>query len=464
MLMLVAMGSRSAWGQETTAETPKEEGVEMVEEMEKAPPPLAEEAPGFFPKGASLSPTGTLELSSITTALGPASGVLAPYGNPAAYDTLLRGWNIHKVGPFTVAPFLEYDGIYRSNIFQTPTDKKSDFINTVSPGVRFELPIAQRHKVSLGYLGNYFIYSHFSEESHYDHNVNLEGLLNFRGGLSLLVGNAFRYAVEEPSGTERRRRPYYRSTPYFRATYKFADKWRAEGFYQFDLLNFTQGESDINSYREQAGGVSLYYKFWPKTSALVQYLMTSRTYPDSPEDNSIIYSPLIGLTWDPTAKISGTLKFGYSFVDYSSEDPDRNNSPTGFTMSANTLYRYNRYTRVSLTLQRSKQDDIDTIDNSPFWNTGVFLTLSHDWHRFKTTSYVGFAFNNNSYINSTFDGGTGEFKKRLDNLYFINAGLSRPFTRWLRLRLDYSYIERSSNFSGNSYNEHRFLMGVQASL
>jgi hypothetical protein len=467
MLAILTMGSGLAWCQEPTAERSGEEGIEQAKEVEKAPPKLPEEAPGYFPKGVP-SPAGSLELSSITTALGPASGVLAPYGNPAAYDTLQRGWNIHKLGPFNVSPFLEYDGIYRSNIFQTSSDKKSDYINNINPGVHVELPIAQRHKLSLGYLGNFFIYSTYSDQSHYDQNVNLEALLNFRGGLSLLMGNAFRYAVEEPSGTEPRSRPYIRDTPYFRASYRLADKWRAEGFYQFDLLNFSPGTDNINnlnSYQEQAGGVSLYYKFWPKTSALVQYIMTSRTYPDSPESNSITYSPLIGLTFDPTAKISGTVKVGYTFVNYTHEDPSRtNSSPSGFAMSMNTLYRCSRYTRVSLTLQRSKQDDIDTITNSPFWNTGVFVNLSHDWHRFKATSYVGFAYQNNSYINQTLDVGTGEFKKRVDNLYFLNAGVSRPLTRWLRARLDYSYIDRSSNISGNSYNDNRFLFGLQTSF
>ncbi len=460
----IASGPGSAWGQKPTAESVEEEGAEKTEEAEKVPPKLPAEAPGYFPKGAAPSPAGTLELSSITTALGPTTGVLAPYGNAAAYDTLLRGWNIHKLGPVSMVPFLEYDAIYRSNVFQTTTDKKSDFINAINPGVRFEMPVAQRHKVSLGYLGNYFIYSRFSEESHYDHNINLEALLNFRGGLSLLFGNAFRYGTEEASGTETRKRPYYRNTPYFQATYSFADKWRLQGFYQFDLLNFKQGEDNINSYNEQAGGVTLYYKFWPKTATLFQYIFTSRSYPDSPQDNSVIHTPFVGLTWDPTAKISGTVKFGCSFTDYDQKVEGRDNSPVGFAMSVNTLYRYSRYTNLSLTLQRSKQDDLDSTDNNPFWNTGVFVSLSHDWHYFKATTYVGFAYTNNSYINSTLDGGTGEFKKREDNIYFLNAGVSRPLTRWLRVRLDYSYIDRSSNFSGNSYDEHRILFGLQASL
>jgi hypothetical protein len=466
LLVFTFVGSKSAWCLNQPDERLGDEEAEEAKKQEKPPPPLPQEKPGYFPTGTP-TPAGSLELSSITTALGPTSGVLAPYGNPAAYDTLQRGWNIHKLGPFNVSPFLEYDGIYRSNIFQTSSDKKSDYINNINPGIRVELPIAQRHKLSLGYLGNFFIYSTYSDQSHYDQNVNLEGLLNFRGGLSVVMGNAFRYAVEEPSGEEPRSRPYIRDTPYFRAAYRFADKWRVEGFYQFDLLNFSPGSegiNDLNSYREQAGGVSLYYKFWPKTSALVQYIMTSRVYPDSPESNSLTYSPLVGLTFDPTAKISGTVKLGYTFVNYTNENPIRNNSPSGFAMSVNTLYRYSRYTSLTLTLQRSKQDDIDTANNSPFWNTGLFVTLRHDWHRFKATSYVGFAYQNNYYINETLDVGTGEFKKRVDNLYYLNAGVSRPLTRWLRVRLDYSYIDRNSNISGNSYNDNRFLFGFQASF
>jgi hypothetical protein len=181
LLMFVTLGSRSAWCQQQPAESLGEEEVGEAKKAEKPPPKLPEEAPGYFPRGGAPTPAGSLELSSITTALGPTSGVLAPYGNPAAYDTLQRGWSIHKLGPFNVSPFLEYDGIYRSNIFLTSSNKKSDYINNINPGVRVELPIAQRHKFSLGYLGNFFIYSTHSDQSHYDQNVNVEGLLNLRG-------------------------------------------------------------------------------------------------------------------------------------------------------------------------------------------------------------------------------------------------------------------------------------------
>lgn len=461
--LLLAWGPPGAFGQTTPAQTPDEEAADKDEAAEKAPPPAPREMPGFFPRGLPPSPVTSLEMSSITTALGPATGVLAPYGNAAAYDTLTRGWNLHKAGPFNLAPFLEYDGIYRSNVFSTPTNKKSDFINVINPGLRIELPVAQRHKLSAGYLGNYFIWSRFSSFSHYDHNFNADAVFNLRDRLSVRLGNGLRLATEEPSAENARERPYLRNTPYFQATYSLADKWKVQGFYQFDVLDFQKSEDKINNSQEHSGGATLSYKFWPKTAALVQYLVISRTFPNAPVNDKIINAPYIGLVWDPTAKISGTVKLGYSFTSFDEKVSGRNNSPSSFSASVQTQYRYSRYTNLSLTFQRSQQDDVD-FGNSAFWNTGVFVTLSHEWTYFKTTTYASFAYTNNSYINDSFDAGTGTFRRRDDNILHLGAGLSRTLTRWLRLRLDYTYINNSSNFSGFTYNDHRFLIGLQTSI
>jgi hypothetical protein len=458
LISLTTFGPGTVWGQETPLAGTEEEVPPKKEMPEKVLPRVPAEAPGYFPAGLPPSPASSLEMSNITQTLGPTSGPLAPYGNPAAYDTLLRGWQAHKLGVFRVSPFLEYDGMFRTNVFSSHTDKQSDYVNVINPGLRFELPLAQRHRISLGYLGNYFIYSRLGNLSHYDQNTNADLLLNFRGGLSVRMGNAFRYATIEPSAEEPRKRPYFRDTPYLQAMYTLTDRWKMQGYYQFDLFNFSENIDKTNDYQEQAGGATLFYRFWPKTAALAQFIVTDRTYTNSPKDSNTIYSPLAGLTWEPTAKITGTAKFGYSFTSYHQSLPERNNSPGGVVMSVQTLYQYSRYTNVSLTVQRSKQDNID-FNNSPFWNTGIFVNLTHDWHFLKATTYAGVAFINNSYINPSLDVTT--FKRREDNNIYLSAGISRPITRWLRLRLDYNYLNDASNFSGLGYNEHRILFGIQ---
>jgi len=396
--------------------------------------------------------------------VGPVTGVLAPYGVPAAYDTLMRGWRSHRLGPVRVYPYLEYDGIYRTNIFQTSTDKKSDWVNAINPGVRIELPIAGRHRFSAGYLGNYFFYSRYSRQNHLDHNANVDLAFNFRGGLSLRFGNTLRAATEERSAVTYRQRDYLREVPYLLATYRLSDRWKMQAAYIFDLLEFAKWVDRDNNYREHTGGLTLYYRFWPKTAALAQYIVSGRTYPYDAFGNNITHSGLLGLTWDPTAKLTGTVKFGFTIKDYERTLPGRDNTPASWLMSMQTLYRFSNYTTLTLTAQHSLQEDVDLDANNAYRNTGLFVSLNHNWHYINAVLYAAMSYTNNSYLNDDIEPVTGLLKRREDNIFSVGGGISRPFTPYFRLRLDYQFANKASNFATYSYNEHKVLVGVQSSF
>ncbi|MDD2904074.1 MAG: outer membrane beta-barrel protein [Syntrophales bacterium] len=433
------------------AQVQEEEAPKKPEKPPEKPPELGKLLPSLIPS----APTTTFEA-------GPSMGILAPYGYSAAMETLSSGWQRHRLGPVTVAPFLGYDALYRTNIYQTSTNKKSDFINTLNPGLSFELPMAKKHKLSVGYLGNAFIYSRYGNNSHYDQTINADASFNFPRW-SVRFGNGLRIATEERTAQNARQRDYTRESPYFAATLKFADRWRLEGNYQFEALTFAKQEDSTDNYQYHTMGWSLYYKFWPKTSALVQYVLLLRQHPNDSTQNNAVHTPMVGLTWDPTAKLSGTIKFGYTISDYYTKLPTRSNNPGSWAMSIQTLYRFSRYTNLALVAQRSIQEDADE-NNNAYVNTGLYLTLSHYFHYFKVNSYAVFSFYQNNYQENSFDGYTGEFKRRVDSVVSAGAGLSRPFTRWLRLRLDYIYNNKASNFGGFSYNEHRVLLGAQTSF
>jgi hypothetical protein len=398
------------------------------------------------------------------------TGTLAPYGYGGAQDTLIRGWKTHRLGPVRVSPFFEYNAVYRTNVFQTYNNKKPDFVNMINPGIRFELPVAGTHKLSLGYLGNYCIYSRFQDVTHYDQNLNADAALNF-SKLSIRVGNTYRNATEEPSlvqtgpsFTVERERPYNRVSPYFQAAYRMADLWRVETNYQFDYLGYTKKIDQVSNYYCNTFGGTIFYKFWPKTSALVQYIAAIRTHPfDSTQDN-VVHTPLAGLTWDPTAKLSGTIKVGYTIADYYGRNRgSRGFNPDGLALSIQALYKLTRFTQMTLIAQRSLQEDVDS-ENAGYYNSGLLFTVTHRWDYFKVTSYMSFSYYNSHYISSSIDPGTLEFKKRDDNIIYVGAGLSRPLTPYLQLRLDYLYYNRGSNFQGYPTNEHKVLLAVQASF
>jgi hypothetical protein len=461
LAVLYADGVKAAEPQPEKPVLPQveEEAAPEKKPLEKPPELL----PQYLPEAVPYAPYKT------TFEQGPSVGILAPYGYGGADDTLMRGWQSHRLGPVRIFPYFEYDTGYRTNLFQSYSDKKSDFVNIINPGVRFELPVAGQNKLSLGYLGNYFLYSRFSEISHYDHNLNADAVLNF-SKLSLRVGSAFRAAMEEPNAslgtnflTIGRLRPYYRTTPYFQAAYNLADRWRVETNYQFDDLSFRDKIDELDNTQTHTLGATFFYKFWPKTSALVQYIAAIRNHPSDSTRDNVVQTPMVGLNWDPTAKLSGTIKFGYTIANYENSLPGRNSSQGASALSIQTLYRISRYTQISLIAQRAIQEDADFANNS-YINTGLFLTASHYWHYFKVTGFLNFSYYNNKYIFGNIDPFTNEFVKRIDNITSVGAGLSRPITPWLRVRLDYLYNNRGSNFSFYAYNEHKVLLGLQSSF
>ena len=452
-IMVLLFGPGLLWGQERWGQ--EGTSTEKPAEKKEAPPEKPVEPSGYFPGIPSSTPYGTLEL-------GPTSGALAPYGNPSAYDNLQRGWRSRRVGKVTLTPYLETDGLYRSNIYLTPNNKKSDFIFVLTPGLRADLPIAGKNRFSVGYLGTGYIYTSNGANSHYDQNINTDLELMSKGGLHFRFGNTLRLATEERNSEFSTFRRYVRDTPYANVSYAFADRWKAEINYQFDTLNFVKNIDKVNNYNAQAIGTTLYYRFLPKTSALVQYVFTYREFPDASFDNTTNHSPLVGLTWEPTAKLSGTMKYGYTFDHYLTSVEGRNNSASGFTMSINLLYRYSRATNLTLTAQRAFQQDVD-FRNEGYYNTGVWVALNHEWRFFHVSSYASFYFINSNYLNATFDP-QGQFLKRLDNTVGCGVGLARPVTKWLRARVDYAYSNRASNFYGYSYNENRVLVGLQTSF
>lgn len=438
-----------------------------------APPPQTEEeVPQKPPETPPAPPAALLPSSSLfwatpyypfsTGTAGASTGILAPYGNSLATDSLARGWQTHRLGPLGVTPYLEYDGVYRTNVFETSNDKKSDFVNTITDGIRFDLPIEGKHQLSFGYLGSAYLYSRYDSQNHYDQNFNADATLNFNR-MDMRFGSALRLATEEQNSAIVSPRQYERVTPYYSAAYKFADVWRIEGDYQFDALSFTKKVNQIDNYTDNLMAWTLFYKFLPKTSALLQYSVDWRTHPHDSINDNVTHTPSLGLQWDPTAKITGSVKFGYTVADYDHDVPGRNNAPGGFAFSMQTIYKYNRNTNVSLVAQRSIQENTD-FNNNGYTNTGFILTFNHLFDYFKVSSYAAFAYYNDNYVGNSLNPGTGTFQHRIDNTISAGAGLSRPVTKWLRLRLDYLYNNRGSTLTGQSYNEHMVSVGAQASF
>lgn len=457
VLLLALLNTGVVWGQPAPPGTPPAEAQEgAVPEKPKEKPEEKPPEELVIPKLPAPPPTTTFEV-------GPATGILAPYSYGPGTDILNRGWQSHKLGILRVSPYLDYNGAYRTNIFQTTANKKADFVNSGNPGLRLELPMAQRHNISVAYLGNYYWYSYFQHSNHYDHTFNVDGSFVFPAALSLRLGQSAKWATEDRSAVIARAREYTRIDPYFQASYKFADRWKIDFNYQLDILGFLKNQDHPSNSQDHAWGATLYYKLFPKTAALFQYILTYRKHPYNQGSDNIAHTPLLGLTWDPTAKLSGTIKFGYTYQNYFDPPVGSLKVSSRFSMSVQTLYRYSRYTNLSLVLQRANLEDPD-VNNSGYTNTGAYLSLNHEWTYLNIMSNIFINYYNNAYFNNTQDSVTLRFRKREDNVINPGVGLMRPITKWLKARLDYNYFNKGSNMSNINFNEHKVMFGIQLSF
>ena len=407
-------------------------------------------------------------LPRTTLEVGPLTGPLAPYGT--ALEVVPPGRGGLSVGVVRVVPFIGYNPLYRTNIYQSYSNKISDVLHLFRPGLSMEIPLAG-NAVFLNYLGNGFVYTKNSQNDHFDHNLVGGTVLKFPAGLEIQAGVGYRNAVEEQSSTTGQQRPYQRVIPTIQISRRLADKWLIQGNYQFDMYQFAQPENSFDNRQTHNAALTLFYKFWPRTALLFQYVAQVQNYPDFSIGNNFSQTPFLGFTWDPTAKLSGTVKFGYTFKSYDTAVPGRDNNPNSFAMSLQLLYRYSRFTQFILVAQRSNQNDLD-YHNASYENTAFYFTWQKNWHYFNINSFitVSYAFNYyNSY--SPFALGSNGFilpsgfqPKRQDNLYGVCVGLNRPLTKYLKIRFDYRYYNDGSTYPNISYMQHWVGLGLQTTF
>ncbi len=63
------------------------------------------------------------------------------------------GFGELKLGNLRLYPEIGIEEMYRSNIYQTDRDRKSDFITSILPGIRTEYLFGGDHSLNLGYSG-----------------------------------------------------------------------------------------------------------------------------------------------------------------------------------------------------------------------------------------------------------------------------------------------------------------------
>lgn len=213
-------------------------------------------------------------------------------------------------GRLTLLPELALQETYRSNIYQTESDKKSDYITTITPGLGLKYKFG-RSSFDLNYRVGFLNFARYSSNNYQDHRAN--GLLNLvtSGGLQLTLGNNFTKSTLERTGVITRQRPYHFNTFNAAAGYGFADRWKVEAKYVRDDQAFSSSLDRASEYTNSLYGMSLYYRFLPRVSGLIEYDYAVKSFNSSSRiSDHKDHLAYLGLAFDPAGKLKGSAKAG----------------------------------------------------------------------------------------------------------------------------------------------------------
>ena len=199
-------------------------------------------------------------------------------------------------------------------------------------------------------------------------------------------------------------------------------------------------------------GATFFYRIMPKT-----FLLFEARYKDIEYDNTPLRVSKLdgdettfqaGVTWEATAKTTGTAKLGKTYKDFDAsqyKDDDFTSWEVGAEWAPLTY---------SIFKIKSSSTPIASTGSSTFIKQQLLaLSWHHAWSD-RVKSKLGTRFINEEYIGSTRD----------DDLEYYWAGMEYQFRRGIAFGIDYTYKTRDSNRIGSDYSDNVFMLTAKIGL
>ncbi len=375
-------------------------------------------------------------------------------------------------------PFLLLQGIYTDNLFDTDSNTKDDFITTAAPGIWLAFPAnreklltidttttspgglqlsrikpeaTRRYQTYLMYSPEFVHYFSYSRHDHVDHKA--EGLFqyNFDSGISFDVIDLFNHK-EEIAGNGVIDTLYRHQDNLFDfiTTYETpSGKLKLKFDYSNYDLNYRETIVSYRDRNDNSFGLSLFYKFWPKTSLFGEYNYSKIDFDHGTTDDSVENRYYGGVNWDITAKTRGRLKLGYITKDFDSEgvkDQD------GFSIELQAQHNLTSKLGLQANAYR-KFNESDMANASSFLSTGIDLSLierfSAKWSGTLDASYERDEYNG---------------VDRNDDLYSFGPAVRFKPKRYLFFDLGAHYYYNNSDINIFDYKAYEIFLRITLSM
>ena len=383
---------------------------------------------------------------------------------------LIGALSILLVGPvradiryqnFTLLPGLDLQEMFRSNVFLTQSDKKSDYVTTVTPGMGLKYLFGQS-SFDLGYKVGFVNFAKYSANNYQNHQANALLHLVAPGGLEFTLGDNFQKSTIERVQLMTHQMPFHDNFLNAVAAYSFADRWKIEAKYNREDLTFEESRDRTVDYTNNLVGASLYYRFLPRMSGLVEYDYAVKDFAYDRLADHKDKLAYLGVAFDPAGKLRGTFKAGYGWKEFDTAVAGRDNSPHNWIMAGQLVDDFDAKTSLTLDAVRALADDTQLL-NASYVNTLATLTLQHLFTG-KIGATASISYREREYIDNLTEPVTGALKKRTDEIWTGGAAVFYNMQKWLQARLEYQYADAKSNFDKYSYTDNRIIFKIVLAL
>lgn len=377
-------------------------------------------------------------------------------------------------------PTLMLEERHDSNIHQTKNSRKSSWITTVEPSFKLSLDRAKSAH-QLKYRVKSENYHSSNSSNHMSHHITADSGFEFNSRNRLLL-NAGYHRMEDAATEELYLGNRLKNTKWnsknIGGEYTFgANTARTQVKFaaDYDELRYDNGGraangQRINSNRERdtaSGRITGYYEVAPKTKLLLEGRYADYDYKSDNNQDSKNKALLAGVTWDATAKTTGTVKIGREKKDYkNSYNSDVSTgmweagldwAPVSYsTFKLKTRRGFEEANNFDYTeAEAAGLDYMDYMDHvtSSYKTEDTSLAWKHQWMD-RLYSEVEYRRLDRKYQNISRD----------DKIDQYGLGLTYQARRWLDVGLGVSHRDNNSSVSDFSYKRNVYALTFNASL
>ncbi len=390
-----------------------------------------------------------------------------------------------------IHPYVKVKGEYNDNLYLTTKDQKSDYIATVTPGVRFS-NMDNKSGVNLDANAGGVFYKDHDNLNYLSSNINFDSKYLTSSRLNFYLKNAYtrsedprerEYFTEAEQNkfvlsTETTRGVYWRNVVSPTVEFQFGPESRIGATYRNNVYQTAAdgAENSVENYISpfitvwfnRQNGISLAYaftnghfersddfnshkvngsymlRFTPKATASLNGAYTRQKY-NVEYKNYVIYEPSAGLSYQFSPTLSASAQVGYYWLE-GENDTKRD----GMTFKADITQRSARTTFL-LSVQGGYTQDVFTAQNLGFTKyyraTG---SIHHYLAKRFSVGCLGSYERSESEPQPTIINDPG---KRYD---IYGAGVNAAYDpfKWLRISAEYTYNQKNTNYRYEAREEY----------